>query len=178
MRPLAGIRPERRKGSGSGRPRKTTAAPGSYALTGVAATGRIARVATATPGDYALTGLDALAETSTVTDALTDVGVYALTGTDATGRYARVATASPGSYVLTGVAANTPALPVAFVWDSVPGATSYVLQIGTAPGQSDYYNADVGTVLSVTLALSTGTYYSRVIPQGAGSPTPEQTVIV
>lgn len=67
---------------------------------------------------------------------------------------------------------------VAFVWSAVAGATSYVLQVGTATTLSDRYNADVGNVLSASLMLSSGTYYSRLVPQGAGSTTAEQTVTV
>jgi hypothetical protein len=67
---------------------------------------------------------------------------------------------------------------VAFVWDAVGGATSYVLQIGTSTGQSDTFNQNVGDVSTYSVALSAGTYYSRVVPQGAGSTTAEQTVTV
>lgn len=69
-------------------------------------------------------------------------------------------------------------IPVAFVWDDVVGATSYVLQIGSATTLSDVYDANVGDVLTETVNLLPGTYYSRVVPQGAGSTTPEQTVTV
>lgn len=68
--------------------------------------------------------------------------------------------------------------PVAFVWDTVGGATSYVLQVGTATTLSDVYNENVGNVLTYTVNLVPGTYYSRVVPQGAGSTTDEQTVTV
>lgn len=67
---------------------------------------------------------------------------------------------------------------VAFVWDAVVGATSYVLQVGTATTESDIYNANVGNVLAESLYLDPGTYYSRVVPQGAGSATDEQVVTV
>lgn len=67
---------------------------------------------------------------------------------------------------------------VAFVWDAVDGATSYVLQVGTATTLSDIYNADVGNVLGYSMWLAPGTYYSRVVPQGAGSATAEQVITV
>jgi len=67
---------------------------------------------------------------------------------------------------------------VAFVWDAVDGATSYVLQVGTATTQSNIYNADRGNTLSYSMWLDPGTYYSRVVPQGAGTTTDEQTVTV
>ena len=56
------------------------------------------------------------------------------------------------------------------------GATSYVLQVGTATTESGVYNSDVGNKLGITLPLAAGTYYWRVVPQGAGSTTVEQTV--
>ncbi|HMN09328.1 MAG TPA: hypothetical protein PKC83_11130 [Gemmatimonadaceae bacterium] len=67
---------------------------------------------------------------------------------------------------------------VAFVWDAVDGATSYVLQVGTATTLSDIYNADVGNVLGYSMWQAPGTYYSRVVPQGAGSTTAEQVITV
>ena len=67
---------------------------------------------------------------------------------------------------------------VAFVWDAVVGATSYVLQVGRATGVYDVYNANVGNVLTSTLTLTSRTYYARVVPVGAGSATAEQVVTV
>ena len=70
---------------------------------------------------------------------------------------------------------------VAFVWDDVTDATSYVFQVGTATGQSDVHNADVGNVLSHAVWLDPGTYYSRVVPYNGASPMTalaEQTVTV
>ena len=51
----------------------------------------------------------------------------------------------------------------AFVWDAYAGATSYVLQVGTATGLSDRYNTNVGNYLTHTLALAPGTYYARYL---------------
>ena len=62
-----------------------------------------------------------------------------------------------------------------FAWDAQAGATSYVLQVGAATTESGVYNSDVGNVLGVTLPLAAGTYYWRVVPQGAGSTTVEQS---
>ena len=65
---------------------------------------------------------------------------------------------------------------LACVWDAQAGATSYVLQVGAATTESGVYNSDVGNKLGITLPLSAGTYYWRVVPQGAGSTTVEQVV--
>lgn len=82
---------------------------------------------------------------------------------------------------LTGIAADTTTQDVAFVWDAVTGADSYVLQIGRTLGTADVFNADVGYVLTYTVTLNGGTYYSRVVPYRdavAGTPTDWQTVTV
>lgn len=71
-----------------------------------------------------------------------------------------------------------PTTEVAFIWSAVVGATSYVLQVGTATTLSDVYNSNVGNVLSAYLPLASGLYYSRVVPVGAGSTTDEQEVTV
>jgi hypothetical protein len=63
---------------------------------------------------------------------------------------------------------------VAFTWSSVAGASSYVLKIGSTSGVYDVYDADVGNVLTQTVALLPSTYYSVVVP----STTAEQTVEV
>lgn len=55
---------------------------------------------------------------------------------------------------------------IAFVWDDVTNATSYVLQVGTATGQSDRCNSNVGNVTTMALTLAPGTYYSRVVIVG------------
>lgn len=81
-----------------------------------------------------------------------------------------------GGVVPLGGAVSVPG--VAFVWDAVVGATSYVLQIGAATTESGVFSQNVGDVLTYSVALAPGTYYSRVIPQGAGSTTAEQTVTV
>jgi hypothetical protein len=52
------------------------------------------------------------------------------------------------------------------VWDAVSGATSYVVQAGTATGLSDIYNANVGDALTATLTIPIGTYYTRAVVVG------------
>ena len=67
---------------------------------------------------------------------------------------------------------------IAFVWDTVTNATSYVLQVGTASGGPwTVHDADVGLALNHDVPLAPGTYYSRVVPYidaAAQTPMTEQ----
>ena len=67
------------------------------------------------------------------------------------------ARAVPGAYVppITGFH------DVAFLWDTVATADSYTLEVGTATGQKDTYDATRGNTLFHTLSLQSGTYYWR-----------------
>ena len=56
---------------------------------------------------------------------------------------------------------------VAFHWSLSPGATSYTLQIGTAPGFANVVDASVGQIFGGDLHLGLGTYYWRVIATNA-----------
>lgn len=51
---------------------------------------------------------------------------------------------------------------VPFFWDAVGGAESYQLEIGTSSGGTEYGTGNVGLVLTYSLGLPPGTYYSRV----------------
>lgn len=74
---------------------------------------------------------------------------------------------------------HTDSASVAFVWDAVVGATSYVLQVRTAAsGTYNIFDQDVGDTQDYTMTLYSGRYYSRVVPQGAGSATAEQVTNV
>jgi hypothetical protein len=50
---------------------------------------------------------------------------------------------------------------VHFAWDAVGGATSYRLDIGTAPGGTDILSLNVGNVLTYETYLPPGTYYTK-----------------
>lgn len=70
---------------------------------------------------------------------------------------------------------------VVFVWDAVLTADSYVLQVGSAVGLSNVYDANVGNVLTFALDLTPGTYYARVQAYAGASlvnVTDDQTVVV
>ena len=57
---------------------------------------------------------------------------------------------------------SPPSYSRVFVWSSVASATSYTLQVGTSTSASNVYNSAVGNLLTATLPLAAGTYYSRV----------------
>ena len=65
-----------------------------------------------------------------------------------------------------------------FTWSPVVGATSYVLQVGPSTGTYTTFTKDVGNVTAYGLYLASGTYYSRMVPQGAGSATAERMHVV
>lgn len=84
----------------------------------------------------------------------------------------------PGVLTLTAIGYRT---SIVFVWDAVTGATSYRLQLGTATGESDVYNVNLGNVLTRTMSLGYGTYYVRVVPYTgleAGVATGEEVLTV
>ena len=81
-----------------------TAAAGSYALTGTAASLERGRVVVAAAGSYALTGTAASLERGR--DVNADAGSYALTGTATSLEYGREVVADVGAYALTGVDAG------------------------------------------------------------------------
>ncbi len=81
-----------------------------------------------------------------------------------------------------GTAADTTTLTWQYIaWDEDASATSYVLQIGTATGDYDTYNNNVGNVLTYARPLAAGTYYVRVVPYDGSTAltaSAEQTVVV
>jgi hypothetical protein len=85
-----------------------SADPGSYSLTGAAATLLETFILSADPGSYSLTGVDAslilTGNTALVLSA--DPGSYSLSGADATLLETFILSADPGSYSLTGFAAT------------------------------------------------------------------------
>ncbi len=74
----------------------------------------------------------------------------------------------------TGLAATTAGLSVTMSWSAVATATSYLVQIGTAPGTTGFYAATV-TGPALSGPIPAGTYYWRVRAQNAAGPGPDST---
>jgi Viral BACON domain len=56
---------------------------------------------------------------------------------------------------------------VSLAWGSVAGATSYVLEAGSGPGQSNLFIGDQGAATSLSATAAAGTYYVRVKAKNA-----------
>ncbi|MBI3399993.1 MAG: hypothetical protein HY048_01125 [Acidobacteria bacterium] len=90
-----------------------------------------------------------------------------------------VCTGPPAAPVLSAVTAGS---TVTLSWSVPSGATSFVLEAGSATGLSNLANTDVGGTPSyVATGVGAGTYYVRVRAKnscGTGSPSNETTVTV
>lgn len=53
-------------------------------------------------------------------------------------------------------------LSVSLFWSAVPGATSYQLEAGNAPGLANIFNGEVGNVTTLQATAAPGVYYVRV----------------
>jgi hypothetical protein len=68
---------------------------------------------------------------------------------------------------------------VQFSWQAAAGATSYVLEAGSASGSSNLLASDIGNVTTLVAAAAPGTYYVRVRARSAcGSSAPSNEVVV
>jgi predicted phage tail protein len=66
-------------------------------------------------------------------------------------------------------------------WPAAEGATSYVLEAGSASGTSDLLASDIGNVTSLGATAAPGTYYVRVRARnacGSSPPSSEAVVVV
>jgi hypothetical protein len=63
-------------------------------------------------------------------------------------------------------------------WAGVAGATDYVVEVGSATGQSDMLVAPVGAVTSVSTVASPNLYYTRVRARNACGATPPSNEVV
>lgn len=89
-----------------------------------------------------------------------------------------------GSVSASGLAVTKAGGVATFTWAAPLGATSYRLQVGTAPGAVNVLDSDVGNVVALSAGLGgvpPGTYYVRVVAMstcGAGNPSNEVPVAV
>lgn len=154
------------------------------------------------PSDYVIeagsaTSLSDLANFSTGNTATT----FSASGVG-TGRYyvrvrsanaaGRSAPSSEAVLVVGGVCSSAPSAPtlttqvagstVTLSWTAPPGASSFVLEAGSATGLSNLVSSDVGGATSyVATGVAAGTYYVRVRAKnscGAGAPSNESIVTV
>jgi hypothetical protein len=73
----------------------------------------------------------------------------------------------------TGLNAQVAGTFVTLFWNAAPGAVSYRLQVGTAPGASNLFDAQIGNLTVVSGSVGAGTYFWRVMAIGtSGSSAP------
>lgn len=139
--------------------------PGSYTVTGTAASPVAARALSASPGSYAVTGSSARPVAARLINA--SPGTYAITGTAALPVADRLLSASPGSYTLTGVAVGfTAATAGSFVLAAEPGSYA-VTGVAASPVATRVFNASPGAY-SIT-GSATGVVAGRAINASPGS---------
>lgn len=119
------------------------AAPGSYSITGAAASIVAGRMVNAAPGSYGLTGVAATLLATRLISA--DPGSYVLTGAQAAILVERVLSADPGTYLVTGIAAD-------LVW----GGAGFSLN--AEPGTYTVVGADAGLLVERVLRADPGAY--------------------
>jgi hypothetical protein len=72
----------------------------------------------------------------------------------------------------TGLRSQVNANVVTLSWNAAPTATSYVLNVGNAPGVANLYAGSVGAATSLTGSVANGTYFWRVVAQNAAGQGP------
>jgi hypothetical protein len=100
------------------------------------------------------------------------------------------APSNEATLVVTGTGCTTPGAPggltgsvsgtnVSLAWGGVSGATSYVLEAGSAPGQSNVVVSDQGLATSLSATAASGTYYVRVRARNAcGTSAPSNEIVL
>lgn len=74
----------------------------------------------------------------------------------------------------------TNGLTLGLSWTPAPGATSYVLEAGSAPGAADLLNTNIGDVTALQGVIPAGTYFARIRsvgPGGVSAPSNEVTIL-
>jgi hypothetical protein len=79
-----------------------------------------------------------------------------------------------------GLAGSTTGTHASVQWMPAQGATSYLVQAGSAPGLSDIYYGNVGAVLSVSAEVEAGfSAYVRVVAvNGCGQSAPSEEIFM
>jgi uncharacterized repeat protein (TIGR03803 family) len=79
-----------------------------------------------------------------------------------------------------GLSASVNGSTVVLNWTASPGATSYIIQAGSSPGQSNLANSGTGSSSPTITAtgVPAGTYYVRVLAQDAGGVSAPSNEIV
>jgi hypothetical protein len=92
------------------------------------------------------------------------------------GRYVLMVPALPAP---AGVAVTVVGRFVSVTWQPVTGATDYIVEAGSLPGSSDFFNSAVGPALSVGGTVPPGRYYVRVRARsGTAVSAPSSEVVV
>lgn len=85
----------------------------------------------------------------------------------------------PGELVAPTLTGSVAGPVVELGWTDVPAGTSYWVEAGSSPGQSNLYSGDVGRRPTVSAVVATGTYYVRVRTRSArGLSAPSNEVVL
>jgi len=64
-------------------------------------------------------------------------------------------------------------------WSASAGAADYVIEAGSAPGASDFFNGSVGPVTAISAFVPAGRYYVRIRARdGSGTSDPSAEVVI
>jgi hypothetical protein len=108
------------------------------------------------------------ARTSSTTSLLSNEIAFNLGADDDGTNPTRIATCTTFPKTPTGLVGTLGGGTANLQWIAASGATSYLLQAGSAPGRSDLYYKDIGPNHAVTLAVPAGfRAYFRVIGMNA-----------
>jgi hypothetical protein len=142
-----------------------TAAVGSYAITGTAASPKRGRVVVAAAGSYAITGTDVSLSATGAKIVNAEPGQYDITGTDASTLQAWKPTAAAGSYAFTGTDPST-----LHGYAVAPDAGSYTLpgliRRSSRPARSCRTRAPMPSPAPMQALVKSGTF---VLVAGPGS---------
>ncbi|HMF92659.1 MAG TPA: BACON domain-containing carbohydrate-binding protein [Vicinamibacterales bacterium] len=88
-------------------------------------------------------------------------------------------TGCPGAPAAPSLSGSVSGSMVSLAWSGVPGATSYVLEAGSAPGLANIVVGDQGGATSLSAVAGNGTYYVRLRAKNAcGTSAPSNEVVL